>query len=164
MKTWMVVGLLVLGLSLPVGAQEEEPEPVLNDLSSAAETFKKFVDTLEPGVETLYNAWDANDDGGEWAQGFSASLWEFTSNEIGLGSLRIGYAIDFKPYLGLRADLPGLTDRYLAPIFPDWLTPALLESAWSFVGGYANVGPVAGYDFDNDVPILGVSLGIAFTW
>lgn len=149
------------GYAQPVEVELVGPEPVVNDPSGAYDTVKRVVSVLSPQVEELFDFRD-----GEWRHGFSAALWTFTSNEIGLGSLRAGYAFGDTDedehntvYGGLKLDLPGLATRYLPETLKSPFSTGLLHTASSLLGKYGAVGFFFGRDFSQEENVVGVTLG-----
>ena len=166
-------GLLVLfgGWFLLWGGIAFAEEAVVNNPSAAAQTLKKVVDTLSPQADTLYNFWDANDDGGEWLRGLSVGIYQPKSNGITLGSLRLGYVgedgnfTDARGwYTGANLDLPGLTKRFVPETVKGVATAGYLGTLWAVAGKYGRVGVNGGYDADRSTPILATSFGVSATW
>jgi len=149
---------LCVGLAACNAVAEETPA-VLNDPPGVYQKVKAVVDALNPGYDTIYNLWDANDKGGEWSHGVSASLFTITSEEIPLASIRLGYFVDHKIASGVKLDLPGLTRRYVPQTVKGIATTGYLEALWKVVGKFSAVGFYGGYDFDASNPITAVSLG-----
>lgn len=152
---WMLVALLAV--APVVNADEVIDAATLNRPAESVETAKRVVNVLEPGAETLY---DLN--GGEWHTGVSASLWNFASRKVHLASLRLGYADEQTIYTGLRADLPGLAERFVPETVKGYATAGPLRILWAAVGEYAAIGPFVGFDFDHDDARYGLSFGAAF--
>ena len=162
------IALVVLML---VGSQVVSADPIANDPSGAATVFKSVVDTLSPQGDTLYNFWDENDDGGEWLRGLSIGIYKPTSNDITLGSIRLGYVGedgDFSDargwYTGINLDLPGLTKRYVPETVKGIGTTGYLGALWSIAGKYGRVGVNGGYDADRETPIAALSFGLSTSW
>lgn len=152
---WMLVALLMLAPA--VYADEVVDAAALNRPHETVDTAKRAIDALEPGVDTLY---DFND--GEWRSGASVGLWNFTSNEVAVASLRAGYASEYTLYGAVRLDLPGLTRRFVPSQVKGIATAGPLHLLWSTAGKYASVGPFVGYDFAGEDIRYGVSVGAAF--
>lgn len=134
-------------------------EAVLNNPPSAVSVLKEVVAKLDPNYETL---WTYSD--GTFSQGVSASLWNFTSNEIHVASIRLGYGTGERLYGGLGLDLPGLTKRFVPAQVKGVVTTAPFKTLWTLVGRFARVTPIAGYDWQENKAIYGVALGAALTW
>ena len=164
---FMVVVGLVCGFVQIAFAEEA----VLNNPGGAATVLKTVVDTLSPQADTLYNFWDANDEGGEWLRGLSVGLYSPKSQGIPLGSLRLGYIgedgnfTDARGwYAGANLDLPGLTKWFVPKTVQGIATTGYLDTLWRVAGRYGRIGVNGGYDGDRETPILAASFGVASTW
>ena len=146
--------LPILALFLAWNGLVFADEAVLNNAPSSVNKFKAVVNTLSPGFDTLYNVRD-----GDWEEGVSASLWNFTSDEYLLASLRAGYGQQELVYTSLRADLPGISKRFVPATVQGIATKGYLDVLWNAVGKYGSVGPFVGYAFDDDAVAWGVTLG-----
>ena len=152
----LVVSLLVLcGLSGNVFADDA----VLNDAPAALSVLKQAIDKLDPQYETVYDVLN-----GGFTQGISGSLYDFTSNEIHVASLRAGVATGVAAYAGVSLDLPGLTKRLLPDAVESIGSTAPLNAVWSVVGRYARVGVVGGFSWDHEDPMIGITAGAALTF
>ena len=146
-------------------------EGVLESPGETASVFKSVVDTLSPQADTLYNFWDANDEGGEWLRGLSVGLYTLRSETIPLGSLRLGYIgedgnfTDARGwYTGVNLDLPGLTRRFVPETVKGVATYGYLDTLWKVAGRYGRIGFVGGNDSDRETPILAATCGLSATW
>ena len=169
-RVWLLVMLvaMVVGCAMrPVGAAEG----VLQDPQAAVTSVKGAVDATMPGVEQLYDFRS-----GEWYTGTSAALWTFSAQHTPVATLRGGYAVDYKIYSSLQADLSALTRTFVLPVLPNRLEvlgrSGALDSVWTAIGKYGLVGGFLGYDFDRQETgnqdagglMVGVSLGAKFTF
>ena len=145
------VAIFVAGMQAVYGE-----EAVLNNPPAAVSLAKSVVQTLSPSYETVW-AW--ND--GTWSQGVSASLYNITSNEIHLASLRVGYATGETVYGGVGLDLPGLSKRFIPASIKGVATVAPLDVVWSVVGKYARIGLVIGNDWNERKLMYGMTVGAA---
>lgn len=146
----------------PVSAQEPTAtvtDPVAERARAIWTTTKTVADVLGPGYDQLYDF-----KSGEWFQVVSASLWNFTSKEYQLASLRIGYGVDYKILSGVQLDLPGITHRYVPATIRGIVTKGYLDTVWAVAGKYGRVGFLGGYDFDTDEPAVGVTVGAVLTF
>ena len=166
---WRLV--LVVGLVSGFMRVAWGEEAVLNSPSGTVSVIKTVVDTLSPQADTLWNFWDANDNGGEWLRGLSIGLYTLKSELIPLGTIRLGYIgedgnfTDARGwYAGANLDLPGLTRRYVPATIKGIATTGYLDTIWKIAGKYGRVGAVGGYDADRETPIAGVSFGLSATW
>ena len=154
-RGWMVVGLVWLAWT----GQARAEEAVLNNPPAAVDIFKTVVNKLDPSYETFWNIGS-----GTFHQGVSASLYTITSDEIPLGSLRVGFATNELLYGGAALDLPGLTRRYVPATLKGVATTKPLDVLWAVVGKYGRVGVVGGYAWAENEPAYGFTFGAALSF
>lgn len=151
MRHVVMAVLFVLGHSAVVSAEEA----VGNNPPAAVSKVQAVVNALGPGFDEVYSVRD-----GEFKEAVSASLWNFTSHDLLLASLRLGYGHqDSLIYSSVRLDLPGLSKRFVPATVRGVATTGYLNALWAAVGKYGSVGPFAGYSFDEDAADYGVALG-----
>lgn len=156
MRTLVLVSLFCwLGLA-GTGWAQEAP---LNNPSGTVELAKKVINQLDPSFETLWNFRD-----GTFSQGVSASLWNATSHDIPIGSLRAGFGTNESLYGGVSLDLPGLVKRYVPATVKGFAMTGPLDTLWSVAGKYARVGLAGGYSWGDAGAIYGLTVGAALTW
>ena len=136
-----------------------EVQPVGNAPSAAYSTFKRVVNTLNPQYETFFNMAD-----GTWSQSVSASLYNFHSHDIPLGSVRAGWSTGEIGYAGVSLDLPGLTKRYVPETVQGIATTGYLKTLWALAGRYARAGVVGGYSWSDEKAVYGLTAGAALRW
>lgn len=129
-------------------------EAALNNPAQAVGTVKQVVGLLNPSYETVWSWKD-----GTWSQGVSASLYNLTSHEIHLASVRVGYATGETLYVGVGLDLPGLAHRLVPETVKGVATAGPLAAFWSLVGKYGRITPVFGNDWNERKLMYGVAIG-----
>ena len=133
-------------------------EGVLNNPPAAISSVKAVINKLNPSYETVWDVYN-----GGFSQGVSASLYSFTSHQIPIASLRAGFGTGERLYGGVSLDLPGLAKLLPSSIRgPADVSP--LDTVWSFVGKYGRVGVVGGYSWDEQDPVIGLTVGAALTF
>ena len=137
----------------------EPGEAVLNDPPGFAVTAKDIINRLNPSYETLYNFRD-----GTFSQGVSASVWNVTSREIPIASVRAGFATDEALYGGVSLDLPGLAKRYIPASVKGIATVGPLDTLWAVAGKYARVGVIGGYSWGDEQAVVGMTFGAALSF
>lgn len=155
--SWIMLALVLVFGAGPVAFAQEEA--VLNSPSKMVEIVKTVVNKLNPSYETFWNV-----GAGEFQQGVSASLYTFTSSEIPLASLRLGFGTNETLYGGPALDLPGLTRRFVPEVIKGVATTQPLDVLWAVVGKYARVGVVGGYSFAENEPAYGLTVGAALSF
>ena len=159
MKRWgLVMAFLWWGMApMRMAFCDESAVPaVLNDPTQSVSLAKDIINRLNPSYETVWDVYN-----GEFAQGVSAALYNFTSQEIPIASLRIGASTGMALYSGVSLDLPGIGKRFVPSAIAGPATTGPLDTVWSVIGKYARVGVVAGYSWDQQDPMLGVTVGAA---
>ena len=158
MTRWMLMGwvFMVWGW-LPTAYAEEAG--VLNDPGQTVSLAKAIINRINPSYETV---WDVAN--GDFYQGVSGSLYQFTSRQIPIASLRLGVSTGMAIYGGTSLDVPGLTRRFLPSAIKDAASTGPLDEVWAVIGKYGRVGIVGGYSWDHADPVLGVTAGAAFTF
>lgn len=142
-----LLGILVLMIAAgPVWADDEPA--VINDAPNAASEATDIIDLLSPTVEAVYDV-----DSGEWGVGTSASLYEFTSNDIHLGRIKGGYLSTNAFYAGVDVDIPGLVARTLDG---KWVQ---LDTILRALAEYGSTGYVIGRDVDANKTFHGPTFG-----
>ena len=163
MKRWVafVVSVpLCWGLyTCQVAADDPVIPAVLNNPAETVSVVKQIINRIQPSYETV---WDVNN--GDFYQGVSGSLYNFTSKEIPIASLRLGASTGMAIYGGVSLDLPGLTKRLVPSVVASTVSTSPMVTIWSFIGKYGRVGFVGGYSWDHDDPVVGVTAGAAFTF
>ena len=150
---WRLV--LLVGLCWGVTQVTFAEEAIGNNPPVVVSQVTAVVNALGPGFDELYSVRD-----GEWKEGVSASLWNFSSKSYHLASLRLGYGHqDNLVYNSLRLDLPGLSQRFIPADIRGVATTGYLSALWAAVGKYGSVGPFVGYAFDEQAVDWGVTLG-----
>lgn len=125
----------------------ERATAILNAPGVAVEVGKKAVNIIEPQPEALYNVLD-----GTWQYGTSFALYGLKSKGYYLASARLGYATDQTVYVGLKADVEALTQRYMPDI-------PVAGEAVKWLGKYAALGIYGGRNWDDNEWGLGVTAG-----
>jgi len=162
MRRWAWVVLVPMCVGLDVcraDADDEMSTALLNDPSGFVSTAKDFINRLNTSYETL---WLVSD--GTFSQGVSASLYNITSGNIPIASLRIGFGTNENLYAGPSLDLPGIARRYIPSTAKGFLSAGPLDWVWSVAGKYARVGIIGGYSWGDNEPIYGVTAGAALTF
>ena len=124
---------------------------VLQNPGGALISVKGAADTFSPAVEQLFDLVN-----GDQFMGSSFSLWNYAPNAIQIASLRAGMGVDagIKPYGEIQLDVPGITQRFIAPIIPTtvkgFLTAGLLDGVWKLAGKYSHAGAFVGWDLESD--------------
>ena len=131
-------------------------DALLNDPPESVSLVKEIISRLDFSYETVVDLYN-----GDAYQGVSGSLYNLTSNDIHLASLRLGASTGMSIYSGASLDLPGLTKRYLPPSVQDAASPTPLDTVWSVIGKYGRVGLIGGWSFDHDDPVIGMTAGVA---
>ena len=156
-RVWVVIGLLVFGAHVVFA---EETAAVANDAPGVVSKVEAVVNALGPGYDALYNFRD-----GQWEDGWSASLYNFRSQDYLLASARLGYGgQDSLLYGSLRLDLPGISHRFVPATIRGLATAGYLDTVWMLVGKYGTVGPFVGYSWADDAVAYGVTLGGRITF
>ena len=155
MKQFIVLAILC-NLCIPYVSADDA---ILNNPTQTVSVFKDAINRLQPSYETV---WDVNN--GDFSQGLSASLYNFTSQQIPIASVRLGASTGMALYGGGSLDLPGLTQRFIPTTIKGVATTSPLNVVWSFLGKYARVGVVSGYSWDHDDPVIGITAGAALTF
>jgi hypothetical protein len=137
-------------MEVTAAAEDSETAPV-NDAINAKDEAKDLVDVLNPTVEAIYNVQDD-----EWHVGTSASLYDFESNSIHLGRIKVGYLSANAFYGGVDVDLPGIVSRYIGG---NW---EQLDVVLEKLSKYGSFGYIGGYDVDAERVVHGPSFGA--TW
>ena len=153
----LAVFLVVLAFSAPAFA---DIPTAVEDPKGAFEKAKQVVDVLDPQAELIYSLRK-----GESYQAWSAAVWKYRSEELILGSARIGYAVDKSVYGEFAADLEGLYEKYA----PDNLkTTPVAGAVLKLTSKYARVGWALGYSFDGKSehfvhgPVVGLAVKTDF--
>jgi len=140
-RVLVLVGL-VLGGSGVVQAQ-----------ATPLEAIKAVIDYLEPTPEVGYfvrlkDLGDGNLSQAEGFAGISGSLWKITSDDIELGSLRLGgvFEGDRKLWNAIGLNGVGIATRYLPGSVKTALSPGFMGSVWDFTEKYAHVSAGIGLD------------------
>ena len=156
-RVWIVIGLLVFGAHVVFA---EETAAIANDAPGVVSKVEAVVNALSPGYDAMYNFRD-----GQWEDGWSASIWNFTSHDYLLASARVGYgANDDLIYSSLRLDLPGISHRFVPATVRGIATTGYLDLLWNAVGKYGTVGPFVGYSWADDAMAYGLTLGGRITF
>jgi len=156
-RVWIVIGLLVFGAHVVFA---EETAAIANDAPGVVSKVEAVVNALSPGYDAMYNFRD-----GQWEDGWSASIWNFTSHDYLLASARVGYgANDDLIYSSLRLDLPGISHRFVPATVRGIATAGYLDILWHAVGTYGTVGPFVGYSWADDAMAYGLTLGGRITF
>jgi len=145
-RVLVLVGL-VLGLSGVVHAQ-----------ATPVEAIKAVIDYLEPTPEVGYfvrfkDIGDGNLSQAEAFAGISGSLWTFTSQDIELGSVRLGgvFEGDRKVYSALGINGIGLATRYLPTTTKLLLSPGPVGTVWDLLEKYGHLSVGIGLDSVQDL-------------
>ena len=155
----LVAVMMILAGAQAAFAQEEPKAAVLNDPPATVGIVKSVISKLDPSYETVFNFRD-----GTFSQGVSASLYNVTSNEIHIASVRIGAGTNEALYGGLGLDLPGLTRRFVPATVRGYATARPLDLLWATVGKYGRVSVVGGYAWGDDAPVYGLTAGAAVSF
>lgn len=144
-------------------------QAVLQNPAGAFGKVENTVNVFAPAVEQLYD-FHRN----EWLTGTSLALWNFSSKQVPLASIRAGWALETMPYGEIKLDLPGITRRVILPFIPDnvqgMLTAGALDGTWQLLGKYAHIGGFGGYDYEKrdtgstEGFRYGVSVGLQVTF
>ena len=140
-------------------AVESADPALINHPTTGWELTKSFVGYIEPGTDVVV-PFNASQDGP--IQGFSGALYTFEANGFKLASVRAGYGLtDPVSYGTLALDLNGLA--HLLPASVRGLSPGVVNAALAFGSKFVRIGPSVGYDWDDQRPVFGVSVGAALT-
>ena len=150
---WRLViysALFYASLAVGTGHAQAQPSPV--------EAVKAVIDYLEPTPEVGYfvrfkDLGDGNLSQAESFAGLSGSLWKITSNEIELGSLRLGgvFEGDRKLYTALGVNGIGLATRYLPESVKATLSPGFMGTVWDGLEKYGHLSVGVGLDSVQDL-------------
>ena len=136
------------------------PDPaVLNEPVESVNLVKEIINRINPSYETVWDVYN-----GEFSQGISGSLYNFTSRTIPIASVRLGASTGMAIYSGVSLDLPGLSRRFIPQTVQTAAETSPLDTIWGFVGKYARVGLVAGYSWDQHDPVIGITAGAALSF
>lgn len=160
-----VLGFCLMFSGLVWAAPTTTPEPatgtavalapagaVGNNPHGAFELFKDGMSYLELQPETL---WSFRGHG--FRPGFSGALWKFQPDNIYVGSLRAGWAVDDTAYGSAQLEAAGLIQKYAPETFKRFVSPGPLGKVWSLIGKYGRVSGWGGYSWDYDALDYGIS-------
>ena len=134
-------------------------EAVLNNPPKFVQVTKEVINRLDPSYETFWNWREGN-----FSQGISISLYNVKSNDIPLGSIRLGTGTGMVIYGGTGVDLPGISRRFIPASVKGIATTQPLDTLWSLVGKYGRVSLVGGYSWDDHTPAYGMTFGAAVSF
>ena len=130
------------------------PSAPLNDPSETVSLVKRIVNHLNPSYESVIDVYN-----GDTYQGISASLFNFTHDEVPLGSLRIGASTGMAIYGGLGLNVKGVATKFLPQVLKDVASPGPMETVWGILGKYSCASLIAGYSWDHRDPVVGATAG-----
>lgn len=149
---------VVLALACSGLAYAQEPT-VLEDPKNAFDKIKEVIEVVDPQADAIWNL-----ENNEVIPGFSGSLFNFSSNDIHLASLRTGYGMEKIAYGQVKVDVFGLGRRFLPDEVKAYIKKGTPEPVRTILEKHAAFGLIGGYDFDKEVEVYGVTVGtrIAF--
>ena len=174
MKRWIAAVGVLLALGVCVrGAEAQE-----NTLLSVTKSVVDYLDpTPEIGVFVRFkDVGDKDFSQAESFAGISGALHKFTSQDIELGSIRLGgvFEGDRKLYTALGINGIGIAKRYLPEDVKATLSPGVVGTVWDVLDKYGHVSVGIGldgvqdafsdgYTLSDNLGVIGTA-GVRITW